>query len=138
MKDKILIILGLLIAIAIVIIIALVPNKESEKLQNTQELDLNSNSLSNTTIDNGLLLENSKVECGEKICIINMIAKNNTDNSIDMTNYRISFLDSNGEEIYWYSGSSIGNVIANSETQFSLEIPKDLKTIKEIVYIKNL
>ena len=138
MKDRILIVLSVLIAIIVIVVIALAVNQnKEEKLQNSQELDLNNDNLSDTTIDNGLLLENSKVECGNEICIITVTAKNNTTTNIDMADYRISFLDINNEEIYWYSGSSIGVVSANSEVNFVLEIPKDLKNVEKIVYTKS-
>lgn len=134
MKDKILIILGVLVAIIIVIIIACAVNKDNEELANSQKLDLNNNSLSNVTIDNGLLLENSKVECAGEICIITITATNNTSSNIDMSGYRISFLDHDNEEVYWYSGQSIGNVPANSQVNFILEIPESLTNAKKIVY----
>ncbi|MBE6138761.1 MAG: hypothetical protein E7173_03355 [Firmicutes bacterium] len=138
MKDRILIILGGLIAIIVVVIMVLAVNNNKEELANAQKLDLNNNSLSNITIDNGLLLENSKVECSGEICIITITATNNTTSNIDMSGYRISFLDRNNEEIYWYSGQSIGNVLSNSQVNFSLEIPENLKNVKTIVYNKSL
>lgn len=138
MKDKILIILGVLIAIIVVVIIACVVNNDKEELKNSQQLDLNDKSLSNVTIDNGLILENSKVECDGEICIITITATNNTSINIDMSGYRISFLDRDNEEIYWYSGQSIGNVPPNSQVNFVLEIPENLKKVKKIVYNESL
>ena len=145
MKDRILIVLGISIAIVLVVTVAFANNQDKvnennqdnqEELPNAQKLDLNNNNLSSVTIDNGLLLEKSKVECSGEICFIDIIARNNTSLNIDMSNYRISFLDVTGEEIYWYSGESIGNISANSEVNFILEIPKGLNNIQEIVYTK--
>ena len=145
MKDRILIILSILIVIAVIVIFAFVNNPDignenhgdnQKEFPNVQKLDLNNNNLSSVTIDNGLLLEKSKVECSGEICFIDIIARNNTSLNIDMSNYRISFLDVTGEEIYWYSGESIGNISANSEVNFILEIPKGLNNIQEIFYTK--
>lgn len=138
MKDRILIILGALIAIIVIIIIAFAVNNDTREQENTQQLDLNNNSLSDITIDNGLLLEKSKVECNNDICIITITATNKTTSNIDMSGYRISFLDPDNEEIYWYSGQSIGNVPSNAQVNFSLEIPENLKNVKKIVYNKSL
>ena len=134
MKNKILIIFSILVILIILLIFALLNNVKKE---NGQTINFNENSLSDLTTDNGLLLTNSKLECGDTICTITMTAKNNTSDNIDMTNYRISFLNNNGEEIYWYSGNAIGVVEANSEVVFSLELPNDLKTIDKITYTKN-
>lgn len=136
MKKRILIISTLLALILIVIILVLVLNKDA-KPQNTQTTDFENNSISETKIDNGLIITNSNSRCYEQVCSISMIAKNDTPNNIDMTNYRISFIDNNGEEVYWFNGTAIGVVEANTESLFVLEVPKSVSEINKIIYIKN-
>ena len=67
-----------------------------------------------------------------------MVAKNNTNEDIDMSDYRISFKNESDEEIYWYSGNSIGIVPAHTDFTFVLEIPNTLTNIVKIVYTKNV
>lgn len=137
MKKRILIVSIIFILLISGLVIILLLNNNAKKDENNQEINFNENSLSDVTIDNGLLLTNSTLECVDNICTITITAKNSTSNNIDMSNYRISFLDANGEEIYWYSGNSIGIVEASSETVFSLELPSNLKDIDKITYTEN-
>lgn len=136
MEKKIFIISGILVLLIVILLLIILLS--NNKLENKQTINFNENSLSDLTMDNGLLLTNSKVECGDSICTITITAKNNTSDNIDMTNYRISFLDSNEEEVYWYGGNSIGVVEANSESIFSLELPTSLKNIDKITYTENI
>ena len=140
MKKRNLLILGLVITIVLIITTLLIINKDKNNdniQQNIQSINLEEEKLGKTIIDNDLIIESSNVECNETFCTITMVAKNQTTDSIDMSDYRISFMDSNNQEIYWYSGNSIGKVEAGTEQLFSLEVPKSITRAEKIVYTKD-
>ena len=138
MKKRIILIPIILVLIIGIIVILILSNKDINEPISIQEFNLNDKTITDVKIDNGLELINSKIECNEESCNIVMSAKNNTDEAIDMSEYRISFRNENNEEIYWYSGDSIGIVEAHSNSIFSLGIPKTLTNIVKIVYTKNI
>lgn len=145
MKNKILIILGVILVLVVGGVLLSLFNKEKPNNNNNEEnykpniqdVNLTEETINDTKIENKIEINNSKVECKEEICTISMSVKNPTSKAIDMNEYRISFLDSTGEEIYWFSGASIGIVDANATNLISLEIPKTLTNINTIKYQKN-
>lgn len=140
MKKRIILIPIILILILIVgaITLIILSNKDINEPINIQNFNLNDKAITDAKIENGIELINSKIECIEDSCSVTMSARNNTDKAIDMSEYRISFRDENDEEIYWYSGDSIGIVSAKTESTFSLGIPNTLTDIVKIVYTKNI
>ena len=140
MKRKIILISSVIIITILIIIIVLISkdnNGSNNIQQNIQSINLKEEKVSETMIDNGLLLDNTNIECNENACTITMTAKNQTGNSIDMSNYRISFMNSNNVEVYWFSGVAIGKVDANGEQIIALQVPKTVSDANKIVYTKN-
>lgn len=138
MKKRIVIVLSSVLVLILIVIALLVFNKKApNKNQNIQNINFTEQSISETTIDNGLLIVTPKIESNDQAYIISMIAKNQTEQDINMDNYRISFLDFNNNEVYWFRGAAIGMVKANSEVEFTLEVDKNsVHDVKKISYSK--
>lgn len=136
-NKKIVITLSIIVLIFIVILLIIGNVKPSnENVTNTQKADFIEGSADSIKLSNKLELNFENIEKIEDHYYFTMVAKNNTNSSIDLSNYRISFQDNNSNEVDWYRGTVVGIVNSHEEVIFTIEISgnKDVKNISKIVY----
>ncbi len=142
MKEKKLIIILSVITLIIIGVVliginAKVPQTEN-KVTDTQNANFTNGTVNNIKLPNNLELNFESIEEIEGDYYLTMIAKNNTDSDIDLSNYRISFQDKYSNEIEWFRGTAVGLVIARKEVVLTIQISgkKDVKNISKIVYLE--
>lgn len=123
------------IIVASILLIGISKNSTNNNLDdNEQGINLEEGYANNIELSNRLELIFQNIEQIDESYVLTMLAKNNTDGIIDLTNYRISFQDSDSNELEWFRGTAIGIVNPNEEVLFTIEINKNIKNIFKIVY----
>lgn len=122
-------IIVILLIIGAVILIS--RNKKSKNY--IQNVSVENNELEDTII-NDIELSKGKIEKNGDIYYITMTATNNTKDVIDMSNYRISFRDKNAEEIEWFRGTIIGEVLPGESMDLVVESYADLSELDTLYY----
>lgn len=140
MKEKKLIIILSVIALIIIGLVLIGINakvpQNGNKVTDTQNANFVEGTFNNIKLPNDLELNFESVEEIEGDYYLTMIANNNTDDAIDLSNYRISFQDNNSNEIEWIRGTAVGVVEAQGKVRFTIQISgnKDIKNVSKIIY----
>ena len=123
-----------LISLFLLIVIALAVGFIIRKESSVQQVNIDQNKIVDTVGTKGLELTNGKIEKVDDFYNITIVATNNTEQSIDMSNYRISFQNSHKEEIDWFRGTAIGIVKAGTSIEFSMNSYQDLSDLHSLHY----
>jgi len=111
--------------------------KKKENIPNyKQEVDINENIINDFEIE-GLKLEKGQIEKVGEMYHITLMVENNTKESIDLSDYRISFRNHKNDEIEWYSGSVIGNIVAGEKKEIVIDSYQNLADLTTIFYEKD-
>lgn len=130
----ILIVIAFIIVVSILLIVISKNSTNNNLDDNEQGINLEEGYANNIELSNRLELIFQNIKQIDESYVLTMLAKNNTDGIIDLTNYRISFQDSDSNELEWFRGTAIGIVNPNEEVLFTIEINKNIKNISKIVY----
>jgi len=136
-KNIIISLISLFLLIVIALAVGFIIRKESSVQQDinfVQQVNIDQNKIVDTVGTKGLELTNGKIEKVDDFYNITIVATNNTEQSIDMSNYRISFQNSHKEEIDWFRGTAIGIVKAGTSIEFSMNSYQDLSDLHSLHY----
>ena len=95
---------------------------------------VNNGVIEETVIANGISLTNGKVEYVNGIYYVHMTATNNTDETVDMGTFRISFKDINGEELDFFTGDIFGVIEPGDSVDTIVESYSDLSKLASVFY----
>lgn len=127
------IISGLIFALIALFILFALKNTDNNKT-NIQNVDANSGTINEINLFNNVNLSGGSITKNGEVFIIEMIAKNNSENIVDMSTYRISLRDINNKEIEYFSGAIFGKLTPNQSLSITVESYEDLSGVNSIVY----
>jgi len=134
MKKIILFIIGgILLVLVMAIGLYLHFTADSRKVVNLLQ-QVNNGVIEETVIANGISLTNGKVEYVNGIYYVHMTATNNTDETVDMGIFRISFKDINGEELDFFTGDIFGAIEPGDSVDTIVESYSDLSKLASVFY----
>ena len=130
-KKNVLIGVAVLVLLGIILFIFFITSQDKNLNFNQK---VNNMFIEDAEAENGIELKKGKIVESNGLYYIYMTAINNTKKDIDMSNYRISFRDSNDNEIEFFMGSIIGEIKPSDSVDFVVESYQNLNNVSTIYY----
>jgi len=132
-KKLFLIIIGVIIVFLIILTIFIVLKKDESINVYKQKVSMEDNVSEKINVA-GIDIKFNRIEFTNGVYHIEIIAKNNTDKVVDLSNYRMSFRNKSEDELDWFRGSMIGELEPDEEVSSYVDSFEDLSSLDHITY----